>query len=178
MTRLPGASPGMSLLPRVRSAAHIPDMPAALTISSATELAATLAHTSALLGEDDAGYPAFSILTRHLTEPDRRHHWSRLLEASSRQFALGNPRTGAAAVLKLLDNAMTVSESAKDLLDVDPERYMSVNRADRPGENDYDGYDIVSLAIDLAAAWDAELVRRARTALEPGSRPRSVLADC
>ena len=55
---------------------------------------------------------------------------------------------------------------------------MSVNRADRPGENDYDGYDIAALAIDLAAAWDTELVRRARTALEPGSRPRSVLADC
>jgi hypothetical protein len=101
-----------------------------------------------------------------------------LLEASSRQLALDNPRTGAAAVLKLLDTAMTASESAKDLLDVDPERYMSVNRADRPGENDYDGYDIASLAIDLAAAWDTELVRRARTALEPGSRPRSVLADC
>ena len=102
----------MSLLPRVRSAAHITGMPGTLTISSATELAATLAHTSALLGEDDAGYPAFPILTRHLTEPDRRHHWSRLLEASSRQFALDNPRTGPAAVLKLLDNAMTASESA------------------------------------------------------------------
>jgi hypothetical protein len=54
---------------------------------------------------------------------------------------------------------------------------MSVNRADRPGENDYDGYDIVSLAIDLAAAWDTELVRRARTAMAAGSRPRSRLAN-
>jgi hypothetical protein len=48
-----------SLHSRDDKAAHITGMPATLTITSAAELAATLAHTSALLGDDDAGYPAF-----------------------------------------------------------------------------------------------------------------------
>ena len=52
-------------------AAHITGMPAALTVDSAAELAATLAHTSALLREDDSGYPAFRTVTPHLADTER-----------------------------------------------------------------------------------------------------------
>jgi hypothetical protein len=148
-------------------------MPGPLTLDSAAELAATLAHTSALLGIDDAGYPAFATLTPHLTDTDRHRHWDRLLDAADRQLALDDPRTGGTAALQLLDNALAAGDSASCLLDLDPELYRFVNVADRPGENDYDGYDIGTLALDLTSRWDSELVRRARSAVDQGHTPET-----
>lgn len=142
-------------------------MPGTLTLQSAAELAATLAHTSALLADIDAGYPAFTTMTSHLTDTDRRRHWDRLLDAATRQLALDDPRTGMTAALDLLDNALAAADPADALLDLDPEPYRAVSPADRPGENDYDGYDIAALALDLASAWDTELVRRSRAAVDP-----------
>jgi len=46
--------------------------------------------------------------------------------------------------------------------------------ADRPGENDYQGYDIAALAEDLTSTWDAELVRRARIAVDPDAPTEQV----
>ena len=99
-------------------AAHITDMPAPLTLHGAAELAATLAHTSALLEIDDAGYPAFATLTPHLTDKDRHRHWASMLDAANRQLALDDPRTGAAAALELLDDALAAGDSAECLLDL------------------------------------------------------------
>ena len=147
-------------------AAHITDMPAPLTLDSAAELAATLAHTSALLEIDDAGYPAFATLTPHLTDKDRHRHWASMLDAANRQLALDDPRTGAAAALELLDDALAAGDSAECLLDLDAELHRAIDPADRPGETDYDGYHIHSLALDLASRWDTELVRRARSAVD------------
>ena len=144
-------------------------MPGTLTLDSSAELAATLAHTSALLEIADAGYPSFTTLTPHLADADRHRHWERLLDAAARQLALDDPRTGAAAALELLDNALAAGDSAGILLDLDTELYRAVNPADRPGENDYDGYDISALALDLAARWDTELVSRARSAVDPAA---------
>ena len=138
-----------------------------MTVDRAAELAATLAHTSALLGNDDAGYPAFRTVTPHLTETDRRRHWETLLDAARRQLALDDPATGCDAALHALDNATATTDPARALLGLDPERYRTVNDADRPGENDYDGYDTAALALDLATRWDDELVRRARQAVDP-----------
>jgi len=146
-------------------------MPGILTLESAAELAATLAHTSALLGIDDAGYPAFATLTPHLTETDRHRHWAHLIHAAGRQLALDDPRTGAATALELLDNALTAGDSTDLMLEVNTELYRAVNPADRPGENEYDGYDIASLALDLASRWDAELVSRACAAVDPSTPP-------
>jgi hypothetical protein len=142
-------------------------MPGTLTVDSAAELAATLAHTSAMLDVDEAGYPAFVTLTPHLADTARHRHWELLLDAAGRQLALDHPRTGAATALDLLDNALAAGASTDMMLDVDTELYRAVNPADRPGENDYDGYDIASLATDLASRWDAELVNRARRAVDP-----------
>lgn len=143
-------------------------MPGTLTLDSAAELAATLAHTSVLVGVVDAGYPAFTTLTPHLADTDRRRRWSSMLEAVRRQCELDDPRAGVAAALDLLDNALAAGDSAGALLDLDAERYCAVNPADRPGENEYEGYDIAALALDLATRWDAELVRRAFAAVDPG----------
>ena len=137
-------------------------MTGTLTVDSAAELAATLAHTSALIDDRDAGYPPFTTLTPHLAAADRRHHWERLLDAASRQLALDDPPSGAAAALDLPDSACAAGIPTLYLLDVDPEQYRGVDPADRPGENDYDGYDIAALTLDLASAWDAELLRRSR----------------
>jgi len=148
-------------------AAHITGMPAALTVDSVAELAATLAHTSALLREDDSGYPAFRTVTPHLADTERRRHWDALLDAARRQLALDDPATGCDAALHALDNATATTDPTHALLGLDPQDYRIVNDADRPGENDYDGYDTAALALDLATRWDDELVRRARQAVDP-----------
>ena len=142
-------------------------MPAALTVHSLAELAATLAHTSALLREDDSGYPAFRTVTPHLTDSERRRHWDTLLHAARRQLAFDDPATGCDAALDAIDNASATTDPAGVLLGLDPQQYRTVNDADRPGENDYDGYDTAALALDLATRWDDELVRRARLAVDP-----------
>ena len=110
---------------------------------------------------------SITTLTPHLADPDRLRHWGRLLDAAVRELALDDPRTGAARALDLLDKAQATEGSARGLLDLDSELYRAVNPADRPGENDYDGYDIAALALDLASRWDTELVSRARTAVDP-----------
>ena len=137
-----------------------------MTVHNAAELAATLAHTSAFLYSADAGYPAFRTVTPHLTDTDRRRHWETLLDAARRQLALDDPATGCDAALDALDNAAVTTDPARALLGLDPERYRTVNDADRPGENDYDGYDATALALDLATRWDNELVRRAHQAVD------------
>jgi len=143
-------------------------MPAAMTVHNAAELAATLAHTSAFLYSADAGYPAFRTVTPHLTDTDRRRHWETLLDAARRQLALDDPATSCDAALDALDNATTTTtDPTNALLGLDPRDYRTVNDADRPGENDYDGYDTAALALDLADRWDDELVRRARLAVDP-----------
>ena len=65
----------------------------------------------------------------------------------------------------MLDNALAAGGSVDDLIEVDPDLYRAVSPADRPGENDYEGYDIAALALDLVTAWEDELVRRARAAV-------------
>ncbi|HEY5151409.1 MAG TPA: hypothetical protein VIJ23_16645 [Mycobacterium sp.] len=159
-------------------AAHITGMPAALTVDSAAELAATLAHTSALLREDDSGYPAFRTVTPHLADTERRRHWDALLDAARRQLAYDDPATGCDAALDAIDNA-AATDPAPALLGLDPQRYRTVNDADRPGENDYDGYDTAALALDLATRWDDELVKRARLAVDPHghSEPETARAE-
>lgn len=147
-------------------AAHITGMPAAMTVDSAAELAATLAHTSALLHSDDAGYPAFRTVTPHLTDTDRRRRWETLLDAARRQLAFDDPATGCDAALDAIDNAAATTDPAHTLLGLDPEEYRTVNDADRPGESHYDGYDTAALALDLATRWDNELVKRARHAVD------------
>jgi hypothetical protein len=143
-------------------------MPGILTLDCAAELAATLAHTSVLVGVEGAGYPAFATLTPHLTETNRRRCWSSMLEAATRQFELDDPRTGVAAALDLLDNALAGGDSAIGMLDMDAELFCTIEPADRPGENDNEGYDIMALTLDLSTRWDAELVRRALAAVDPG----------
>ena len=67
--------------------------------------------------------------------------------------------------MDMLDNPLDTGDTAGILLGLDLELYRAINPADRPGENDYDGYDTAALALDLAVAWDADLVRRARLAV-------------
>ena len=99
-----------------------------------------------------------------------------MLDAANRQLALDDPRTGAVAALELLDDALAAGDSVECLLDLDAELHRAVDPADRPGETDYDGYHIHSLALDLASRWDTELVRRARSAVDhdqpSGANPR------
>jgi hypothetical protein len=149
-------------------------MPGILTLDSAAELAATLAHTSTLIGDSDGGYRVFQTVTPHLTDAERRRHWETLLDAAARQCAFDDPNAGPRAALDALGTAGATAESSGALCGLDAERYRAVNPADRPDENDYDGYDIVALTLDLATAWDVELVRRARDAVDP-QRPASLV---
>lgn len=86
----------------------------------------------------NADYLAFTTLTPHLSDMDWHRQWEQLLDAAARQLVLDNPRTGAAAALDLLDNALAAGDSASTLLDLDTESYCTVNPADRSGENDYE----------------------------------------
>jgi hypothetical protein len=148
-------------------------MPGTLILDSAAELAATAAHLSVLTENNDAGFPVFRMLTPHLADIERRRHWGTLLDAAAHQFEFDNAHTRERAAIDAIDRALDHAASAGDstgvLCGLDAELYRSVEPADRPGENDNDGYDIGALARDLTSAWEAELVNRARIAVDPNA---------
>ena len=124
----------------------------AVTHKSPMVVAITGLAQDHLAGNDGDLYPAFRGYASELSNDEAAEHWARLTGAMSQYDRFADPHTGedaAEAALEAVDPAVVGDRSLSD--------YESVNEADRPGENEYPGFDFPRAAEDLTADWDAKV---------------------
>lgn len=123
-------------------------------------------------------YPEFCRYAAALPAREAQTHWAKLTRATSNFDRFADPDAGEDAAedaLEAGDPAIVGNRSLSD--------YERFNEADRPGENDYIGFDFPQAAEDLAADWEAKVdaaaidtvraVSRAEAQPQPISHPLS-----
>lgn len=116
-------------------------------------------------GSDSDRYPEFRRYTDSLTETDAQHHWLKLTEAIRQLDRFDDPDTGEQAAEDALEAGDAAIIGNRSLSD-----YEQFNDADRPGENDYIGYDFPQAAEDLTADWEAKVDQAAIDAAQAVSQ--------
>ena len=104
------------------------------------------------LGNDGDLYPAFRGYASALSDDEAAEHWNRLTGAMRKYNRFADPETGEDAAEEALEAGDPAVVGDRSLSD-----YESWNEADRPGENEYPGFDFPRAAEDLTADWDARV---------------------
>ena len=104
------------------------------------------------LGNEGDLYLAFRAYASALPDEEADEHWTRLTGAMRQYDRFADPDTGEDAAEEALETADPAVVGDRSLSD-----YESWNEADRPGENEYPGFDFPRAAEDLTGDWDAKV---------------------
>jgi len=122
-------------------------------------------------GQEGDLYPAFRLYASALFDDEAAEHWTRLTGAMRQYDRFADPETGEDAAEEALEAADPAVVGDRSLSD-----YESWNEADRPGENEYPGFDFPRAAEDLAGDWDTKVDDAAIAAVRTVTQRQSAAA--